>query len=618
MRTLFDLPPSRRATRLLAIVLSVPLLLLIGSEAGMGRSAPGAESAASGPCESESIPRAMQGLCTAYCETLDCDATPDVSSGRACERLLREYQSHSGGQLPPCLGSTTDTDGDRVPDGADNCPLVYNHDQLDSDRDGLGDVCDNCPVLSNPDQSSRDSDGLGDVCDNCPDTYNGSTEDLDNDRKFDVFEDSNHNGTLDGCITDPVTGRTVCAEDRDYDGRLTSPFGCEGSEREDINCNGFLDFETDKNLNGILDPDEDVGIPCSNPYICPNGIENEHGGTVSTKGNGKFDTEDRNGDFIINDTPFPDWVDFNGNGFPDYGEFRSPEGPDHTDGDQDGIGDICDNCPEVANPEQVDGDQDGVGDPCDNCPDIPNPGQQDGDRDGVGDACTFYGNPPIVSDVSVTKERRQFECSQTINLCCIDPPTCSCCCVPDEMTTTRIDMDVLTVSAQVSDLDGAGDILVVLLKFLDPPPESAQIAPPPAPISMEMFDVGPAPVGQINQGGSTYFVLSGDGIAGDGRFVRRFYFQSADPVNSLGDCVPLSDQQQFGGTYSIYSSPTHLDGSAASNFQFSVAAVDRSGNYLASSNFVLPMQATVVEKVAQSVPCGPPSGNGGCAPGGSE
>src|SRR6185436_6680652 len=174
------------------------------------------------------------------------------------------------------------------------------------------------------------------------------------------------------------------------------------------------------------------------------------------------------------------------------------------------------------------------------------------------------------------------------------------------------------VSAQVSDLDGAGDILVVLLRFLDPPSELAQIAPPPDPISMEMFDVGPALVGQIDQGGSTYFVLSGDGIAGDGRFVRRFYFQSADPVNNLGDCVPLSDQQQFGGTYSIYSSPTHLDGSAASSFQFSIVAVDRLGNSNISSNVVLPVQATVVEKLAQSLPCGPPSGNGGCVPGGSE
>ncbi len=34
-----------------------------------------------------------------------------------------------------------------------------------------------------------------------------------------------------------------------------------------------------------------------------------------------------------------------------------------------------------------DGDGDGVGDACDNCPDVPNPDQTDSDKDGIGDAC---------------------------------------------------------------------------------------------------------------------------------------------------------------------------------------------------------------------------------------
>jgi Thrombospondin type 3 repeat len=42
--------------------------------------------------------------------------------------------------LPP------DTDGDHVPDFADNCPASPNTDQLDSDQDGKGDVCDPTPV----------------------------------------------------------------------------------------------------------------------------------------------------------------------------------------------------------------------------------------------------------------------------------------------------------------------------------------------------------------------------------------------------------------------------------------------------------------------------------------
>lgn len=57
------------------------------------------------------------------------------------------------------------------------------------------------------------------------------------------------------------------------------------------------------------------------------------------------------------------------------------------DGDSDGYGDSCDNCPLVSNSDQSDGDGDGAGDSCDNCPLTSNRDQADRDRDGVGDAC---------------------------------------------------------------------------------------------------------------------------------------------------------------------------------------------------------------------------------------
>lgn len=59
----------------------------------------------------------------------------------------------------------------------DNCPGVYNPDQLDSDENGTGDACededgdevvnalDNCPDIFNPDQGDADNDGVGDPCD---------------------------------------------------------------------------------------------------------------------------------------------------------------------------------------------------------------------------------------------------------------------------------------------------------------------------------------------------------------------------------------------------------------------------------------------------------------------
>lgn len=75
------------------------------------------------------------------------------------------------------------------------------------------------------------------------------------------------------------------------------------------------------------------------------------------------------------------------------------------DGDNDGVRNDVDNCPEVANTDQADVDQDGIGDACDpvvdvvdtdqdgvqdrddNCPTVANAGQADLDQDGIGDAC---------------------------------------------------------------------------------------------------------------------------------------------------------------------------------------------------------------------------------------
>lgn len=58
----------------------------------------------------------------------------------------------------------------------------------------------------------------------------------------------------------------------------------------------------------------------------------------------------------------------------------------HKDTDGDGIPDISDNCPAIANADQHDHDGDGRGDVCDVCPHLFDAGG-DTDGDGVGDAC---------------------------------------------------------------------------------------------------------------------------------------------------------------------------------------------------------------------------------------
>jgi hypothetical protein len=52
-----------------------------------------------------------------------------------------DWESGGGGWDVFC-GPETDTDGDGVMDIADNCPDVYNPDQVDSNSNGFGDVCE--------------------------------------------------------------------------------------------------------------------------------------------------------------------------------------------------------------------------------------------------------------------------------------------------------------------------------------------------------------------------------------------------------------------------------------------------------------------------------------------
>lgn len=131
-------------------------------------------------------------------------------------------QPATPGPLPelPCTTlagpDDPDSDGDRIEDACDNCPVTANAEQADTDHDGVGDACtddvdgdgfvdeeDNCPELHHPDQDDSDGDGVGDACDACPE----GEDELDSDG--DGFDD---------CVDICPGLATETNEDRDGDG----------------------------------------------------------------------------------------------------------------------------------------------------------------------------------------------------------------------------------------------------------------------------------------------------------------------------------------------------------------------------------------------------------------
>jgi len=85
---------------------------------------------------------------------------------RTCGQVLGDSGSTVDGD------PTLDSDGDRINDADDNCPLAMNLDQADEDGDATGDACDLCPVVSSTllpgADDDPDGDRIGAACDPRP------------------------------------------------------------------------------------------------------------------------------------------------------------------------------------------------------------------------------------------------------------------------------------------------------------------------------------------------------------------------------------------------------------------------------------------------------------------
>ena len=105
--------------------------------------------------------KGAQGLCTAYCQAMNCDDPAHLTNDTACQQVLRTFRDKSGLVWPVCV----DTDMDSVRNESDNCPAVANANQSDKDKDAIGDACDSCPDDAGNDV---DGDGLCAAVDPCP------------------------------------------------------------------------------------------------------------------------------------------------------------------------------------------------------------------------------------------------------------------------------------------------------------------------------------------------------------------------------------------------------------------------------------------------------------------
>jgi len=278
-------------------------------------------------------------------------------------------------QRPPCR---EDKDGDDVALACDNAPNHYNPGQENMDADSYGDVMDLCPTVASGDNTGdSDNDGVGNDCDRCRQPVSKYNEDA-----------------LDIMLPAHMYVRNVPAQtDTDQDGIGDVCDNCI----HDPNCEDY----GPENPHAPGDP-----ISYDDPNLCQRDDLHAMVGTDTTCEQTTDDPATWLTDEAVGPVGFADDDDFDQDGLANVADGcpRQPVVPkscdadadcgpsraceqgicNHLDSDGDGVGDVCDTCPSVANPMQVteggtqedDEDADFVGNLCEaheECVDTTNP-----------------------------------------------------------------------------------------------------------------------------------------------------------------------------------------------------------------------------------------------------
>ena len=253
--------------------------------------------------------------------------------------------------------TSTDSDGDGVPDSEDRCP-GHDDNGTDYDNDGMVDACD----------LNDDNDAVNDVDDCAP-------MDASRWRLLTLYPDTDNDD-----LRDSAEGTETCLGSEIPPGSTTSTVSdnCVATNNNtapDTDSDGMPDA-CDDNDDNDAQPDSSDCSP-SDPLVWqqvtlyPDGDQD-----------GLRDSSTAEVRCIGNDIP---------PGLTDSSEDDNCVGTNNNtapDSDNDGLPDACE--------EQNDTDEDGVPDESDNCPSIHNPNQEDLDADGIGDSCDAPAKPENV------------------------------------------------------------------------------------------------------------------------------------------------------------------------------------------------------------------------------